>query len=107
MSRLQDTINGLNLEELFELLDSIEGRIKETEENPKPIPRSIGISSVQVNLDLGKAIQEYGGLTNHLSFINANEYPKHLRKKLMKFMDKYDKIYELLRKEGIQFDYSR
>ena len=56
--------------------------------------------------ELSADIKSYDSLTAYLSLVDTKVFPKHLRKKLDKFMGRYDKIYELLQDEGIYFDYS-
>jgi len=55
---------------------------------------------------LGNSITAEGGLVEFLAWAGTEEFPVHLHEKLIKFMYRYEKLYDLLQEEGIYFDYS-
>ena len=56
---------------------------------------------------LGNSISAAGSLTAYLAWQGEDfyQFPRKVRKKLEKFMQRYDKLYKLLTEEGIFFDY--
>lgn len=98
MNKIKEQVEALRValgdKKLSKRLANLTGAVNTEEEQDQDIQQLVN--------DIG----EEGGLLNYLTCYNIDTFPKPTRKKLKKFLQHYNEIYEMLYSEGIYFDYS-